>query len=728
MKEDQLKVFKTIFNHSPISTQLFEPNGETVMVNTAWEQLWNAKFEQVGSYNVLKDKQLEELGIMKYIKRGFKGEALSIPAVKYVTTKTISINGVTPYRWLSAKMFPILDEHGKVTYVVLQHKDVTETIEAANEKKKLISLIDNSSNFVGIFNTNFELSYINKAGKKLIGQNTSAKQTSTLTSLLPSTQLKRFNREIWPRVLQKGKWEGEVEFIHTKTKATIPVLWNLYVIHQDDDTYKEFACVARDISEIKQNQETNAQLAAIVESTDDAIVSKSLDGIIKSWNKGATRIFGYTAAEAIGKHITLIIPDYLKSEEDEIIRKIKAGKRIRHYQTIRQAKNGKLLDISLTISPLKNDAGEIIGASKIARDISKEKKAHEQIRESEERLRFALAAGNIGVWDWDIVNNTIKWTDNVYKIHGVTKKTFTVTFDNFINLIHPDDKSTVTAAIENSLKTRKDLSMEFRVVDPQGSVHWIITKAKVAADQNNIPTRMLGATSDITKQKLIEQEKSDFLSMASHELKTPITSIRMFTDLLQRDLLTNQVDSSVYFATRIKDQMDRLTELTNDLLDVSRIETGKFILNCKKLDLYELVNDTIEQLQTTTKHSIQLSPTKRVVVKADQYRIYQVLVNLLTNAFKYAPNHTDVFVTVTTQKDDAIVRVTDQGIGIAKDKQGKIFERLYQVADPTEKTFPGLGLGLFISKEIITRHNGKIWVESEKGKGATFSFSLPLIQ
>lgn len=226
-------------------------------------------------------------------------------------------------------------------------------------------------------------------------------------------------------------------------------------------------------------------------------------------------------------------------------------------------------------------------------------------------------------------------------------------------------------------------------------------------------------------QKLLDQEKSDFLSMASHELKTPLTSMKMFIDLLTRQLRIEADDKPLYYLDRIKDQANRLSELTNDLLDVSRIETGKLKLNKEEFRLAELVQDTVDSIKPSTiVHEIITDLNTKINVFADRYRIYQVLVNLLTNAIKYSPGGKKIYVKVWQEDEQVFVSVQDFGIGIKKEQRKKIFERLYQTNDAEERTYPGLGLGLYISREIIDRHGGKIWVESKKGQGSIFFFSL----
>lgn len=232
---------------------------------------------------------------------------------------------------------------------------------------------------------------------------------------------------------------------------------------------------------------------------------------------------------------------------------------------------------------------------------------------------------------------------------------------------------------------------------------------------------------DVTQQKLLEERKDDFVNMASHELKTPITSMKLYVELLLKKLKKTD-EKTVSIVSSIKNQTERLQKLVNDLLDVSRLQTGKLTFNKERFKLDVLVEEIVDVLQASTKHTILQEKKGSVFVYADRFRIYQVLTNLITNAIKYSPEGKHIRVRIKRTNGNVVVSVQDEGIGIASDQQKKIFHRLYQVVDDTENTFPGFGMGLFISKEIITRHRGKIWVESEKGRGSTFFFSLPIVK
>lgn len=232
---------------------------------------------------------------------------------------------------------------------------------------------------------------------------------------------------------------------------------------------------------------------------------------------------------------------------------------------------------------------------------------------------------------------------------------------------------------------------------------------------------------DITAQKEIEQRKDDFVNMASHELKTPITSMKLYVDSLMNRIKSYNDERASKTINNIKNQIDKLHKLVNDLLDVSRLQTGKLVFTKEDFRIDVLIDEIVEVLQETANNkTIVFSQKSPIEVTADRFRLYQVITNLITNAIKFSPDGKRIIVRVYKQNNKVIVSVQDFGIGIAKEQQNKIFERLYQVNDEKMKTFPGFGMGLYISKEIIKKNKGSIWVESELGKGSTFYFSLPL--
>lgn len=231
---------------------------------------------------------------------------------------------------------------------------------------------------------------------------------------------------------------------------------------------------------------------------------------------------------------------------------------------------------------------------------------------------------------------------------------------------------------------------------------------------------------DMTEHKLQEQQKDNFISIASHELKTPITSIKAFIQLLQRSTLGIDSKNDLYLS-RIDKQINKLTQLIDDLLDVSRISQGRLEYNEEVFPFDELVNEIIEEIRPiSTKHKIIKRGKINTLVFADKYRVGQVLTNLLTNAIKYSPGNTNIIVSSAVEKNGVTLSVRDFGIGIPKNQREKVFNRFYRVHDKQRESYPGLGLGLYISAQIMKRHGGKLWFDSEVNKGSVFHFFLPI--
>jgi PAS domain S-box-containing protein len=353
------------------------------------------------------------------------------------------------------------------------------------------------------------------------------------------------------------------------------------------------------------------------------------------------------------------------------------------------------------------------------------REAEEQLKESEERFRaladnmsqFAWMADETG---WIFWYNQ-RWYDytgtNLQEMQGW----------GWHKVHHPDHVARVVEKIRHCFETGEVWEDTFPLRGKDGRYRWFLSRAIPIRDEKGKVTRWFGTNTDITEQKQLEQQKEDFVGIASHELKTPVTSLKAYTQLLERRFRHVGDERASTMLKKMDAQLNKLTALITDLLDVTRIESGKLPLHITSFDFNELVREIVEETQrTTAKHSIIQQLDSAVVLAADRDRIGQVLINLLTNAIKYSPQADSVVVRTLCEDATLIVSVQDFGIGIAKEKQQHIFERFFRVEGETQVTYPGLGLGLYIAAEFVKRHHGSIWVESEEGKGATFSFALPL--
>jgi len=246
--------------------------------------------------------------------------------------------------------------------------------------------------------------------------------------------------------------------------------------------------------------------------------------------------------------------------------------------------------------------------------------------------------------------------------------------------------------------------------------------------------RILLAMEDITARKQVErereqvlQQRQEFMAVASHELKTPVTSLKGYTQVLRARFVKAGDECSAMMLSKMETQLGKLITLIGELLDVTKIEAGQLAWHNEPFDLDALVRDSVEEVgYTSTQHQIRIEGAISSPVFGDCDRIGQVLINLLSNAVKYSPHASTIQVTVAADADTATISVQDFGIGIAQEQHEHVFDRFFRVSNPEAKTFPGLGLGLFISAQIVRRHGGRMWVDSQEGEGSTFSFSIPL--
>jgi PAS domain S-box-containing protein len=523
--------------------------------------------------------------------------------------------------------------------------------------------------------------------------------------------------------LETGTYYYQARIIHPdKTIHWIRIHGK--VIYDDRQVPVRMQGTVIDITDSQVAEENVRNLAAIVHSSDDAIISKNLNGIIATWNAGAERIFGYTAEEMIGQPLTKLIPADRTEEEPKILAQLKKGERVDHFETKRITKDNKILDVSLTISPVRDIHGNIIGASKIARDITKQKEAERLLIASEEKFRLLADSMPQFIWTGDTQGNLNYFNKSIFDYSGLTPEQLNK--DGWIQIVHPDDRAENLRVWMDSVNTGKGFIFDHRFRRHDGEYRWQLSRAIPQKDAAGNIQMWVGTSTDIQEIKELDQQKDYFISMASHELKTPITSMKGYVQILQSMYLNSEDTFLKKSLTIIDKQIGTLTNLISDLLDLSKIKTGSLLLNKEYFQINELIREVVDEIEHIhPDYSITFSKETEALVYADRKRIGQVMINFLTNAIKYSPVSRDVKIESCVRDSDIVVSVKDSGIGINKQDQEKIFERFYRVEGKNEKTFPGFGIGLFIASEIIHRHSGKIGVKSEPAKGSVFYFSLP---
>jgi PAS domain S-box-containing protein len=479
-------------------------------------------------------------------------------------------------------------------------------------------------------------------------------------------------------------------------------------------------------------------LRAIVDSADDAIISKDLQGTITSWNTSAERIFGYSANEIVGRSILTLLPADRQHEESAILEKIRNGQRVDHFETIRVRKDGRRIPISVTISPIRNAAGAIVGASKVARDLSLYRRA-EQV---ESLLTAIIDSSDDAIISKDLNSIVTSWNPGAQQIFGYTSDEMV---GQPIWRLFPPDRWDEEPRILDQIKQgkrvehfetkriRKDgklIDISVSISPVRNSRGDIIGASKIARDiteQKEVQARLIAAHQELQRA---DQLKSEFLATLSHELRTPLNAILGWLQVLRE---TGNDPNELNEGLAVIERNARAqAQMIEDLLDVSRIASGKVLLDIQQANLPAIVEAALQTLSPAAQaKSIRLTAAFSSVegsVMGDRNRLQQVFWNLLSNAIKFTPKGGRVHVTIERRHSHVEVAVTDNGNGIKAEFLPHVFERFRQADGTTARRHGGLGLGLSIVKQLIEMHGGEVRAQSAgEGQGSTFTISLPIL-
>lgn len=514
--------------------------------------------------------------------------------------------------------------------------------------------------------------------------------------------------------------------------------------------------------------EKQAMLAAIIESSEDAIISKDLTSRVTSWNPAAERMFGYSESEMVGQLIHILIPEDRKQEEDHIISSLKRGERVEHFETIRVTKTGKKLHISLTISPIKNAEGKIIGASKIARDITQQKLTEERLKilndlsytinaklDVETILQLVTDACTkaVGAQFGAFFYNKIDEKGASYMLYALSGAD-RAQFDKFgmprnTKVFDPTFQGTEIVRSDNIQKDHRYGHNAPHYGMPKGHLPVVSYLAVPVRSQQGVvigglffghPNEAIFTTEHeslavaiasqaaialenaklLQEVNLLNKRKDEFIGFASHELRTPLATLKGFMEIAEEGGMPIE-----YLFPKAKKQIERLQGIISDLLDISRIQAGKLELVFKRVSLLSLMKDSIVMVDLSNHHLEIKYPAEDINVCVDGQKISQVIVNIISNAVKYSDKNTSIYLKAEIFGDQVEIKVSDEGKGIAEEDLKRIFEQYYR-AKGTSRDTTGIGLGLFISKVIVEAHSGRIWAESELGKGTTFTIQFPV--
>jgi PAS domain S-box-containing protein len=768
---------------------------------------------------------------------------------------------------------PVRAANGETVSYIAIKEDVTGRRAAEEAQRFLASIVENSEDGIVGYTRSGIIRTFNRGAEVLSGYRAEEAIGKHVSMLLAPAELQQLPA-LTATVLE-GKTISQYKTIALrKDGAKVSVSVTANPILNAAGEVVAVSTVVRDISEHKRTEESRALLASIVESSDDAIVSVSLDGAIVSWNGGAERLTGYSAEEVLGRQGCMLLPPDRCTEQQDLLAQVRTGQGVRQFETVRRRKDGSEVAVSLTVSPVRADTGEVAGASVISRDISERRRVEHKLRDSEERFRNAFESAPFGMclsgtdgrflqvnsalcemlgytgpellrmrWGqlthpddlgpslqmaqrllsgesrieelekrylhssgsvvWALTRVSLArdgkgaplyfvthlqdigermrtaaamrqseeqyrslianipdvvWTvggDRRYKfvspsIEKLLGYSAAEYYEGGMSLwseaIHPDDAARVRAASDALLISGKPYDMEYRVRRKTGEWIWVHVRALKTYRKDGMQYAD-GLLSDVTGRKNAEEAmqraretaeaasriKSEFLANMSHEIRTPMNGVIGMTELVLDTPLTSEQRE---YLGNVKSCADSLLGIINDILDYSKIEARKLLIEPIEFDIRKSVGMALKAMgvrcgEKNLELICNFDTSVPYVVRGDPGRLRQVLINLAGNAIKFTEaGEVEVRVRRESTDDEEEVRlhfaVRDTGIGIASDRQEAIFDAFVQADPSASRRFGGTGLGLAISSQLVKMLGGRIWVESEVGKGSTFHFTVSM--
>jgi PAS domain S-box-containing protein len=631
--------------------------------------------------------------------------------------------------WFTPYPAVIRDAGGNIVGGINLLIDITDRKRAEAEAVgQFETIVETTPECVKIVAADGTLVLMNSAGLSLLGASSAGQVVghSVYDLIVPEhrDQYRKFNERVC-----RGE-KGAIEFdIVGLTGILCHMESHAAPMRYRDGTTVQLA-ISRDVTARRRAERASLLLGAIVDSSDDAIISKDLNGTITSWNQSAERLFGYTAAETVGKPIAILIPPDRLDEEPAILSRLRRGERVDHFETIRRRKDGSLLDISLTISPVRDAQGNIIGASKIARDITERKRIQNALLASEASFRQLADAMPQIVWTAGPDGRLDYYNDRWYQFTSQARGP--LRHDHRRSMFHPDDLGPCREAWSAAVGSGNPFNSEYRLWDAHDRRwRWFIGRALPVRDAGGTIVKWFGSSTDIDDQKLIEenlrhanQNLEQFAFSVSHDLQEPLRSVKIYSELLVSTYTSDLDSQALQYLDYLREGANRMEALVRDLLVYTRVL--KVEASTEATDTGEILRGTLDSLAAAVAETgAQITIDPLPVLPVCGAHLQQLFQNIIGNAIKYRSRERTLVIHVTAQYQNGswLFAVSDNGIGIDPEYQEKIFglfKRLH-----TSDEYSGTGIGLAICQRIVDGYHGRIWVESEPGRGSTFKFTLP---
>jgi len=728
------------FDVAPGFLWLADPNGRILYVNRTWEQYTGSSLEEINDGGWVQFSHPDEVAAVQQK----WGLAVQVEQPFEMELRYRRHDGV--YRWMLARVVPLRDSKRRLQHWVGTWVDIDDLKQARAElrrrEQELTDFFENAAvpmHWVGPDGT---ILRVNQAELDLLGYD---RDEFLGKNIVDFHQDRPTIDDILRRLLAGEVLHDYPARLRAKNGSTRHVLIDSSG-YFEDGRFVHTRWFTRDVTAHQDAEQAVARLAAIVASSADAIIGKTLDGMVTSWNTAAERVFGYSSIEMVGQSIFLLIPEDLHDAERELLKRIGRGERVEVFETERIRKDGRRIYIGASVSPIRDTYGNVVGASSIKRDVTERKQAAEALLRSQERLHLALKAARMGTWQWDVASNTLSWDEGLHELYGLESGQQVTQYEDFIQRVHQDDRAFVAASVQRALEGGGGLDYEFRIVLPDGRLRWLADQGRVMRDQKGNPLYLTGVCLDTTERKLLEERLRQAQRMDSvgqlaggiaHEANNMMSVVLGCADyVLQRTDLPGPVREDV---DQIWKAAKRTAGITQQLLAFSRrqvLQPQVLDLNATVRDLEPILTRTLGETRGLRMHlSPGLSP-----VRADPGQLEQVLINLTLNARDAMPDQGRLTIeTMNVVLDQAYVAgksvdslkpgeyaalvVSDTGHGMDQITLGRVFEPFFT----TKGVGQGTGLGLSTVYGIVKQSGGFIWVYSEPGLGTTFKLYFPVV-
>lgn len=481
----------------------------------------------------------------------------------------------------------------------------------------------------------------------------------------------------------------------------------------------------------QQLEESVANFKSVVMNAHYALlVVKGKDWMVEIANQPMLNLWDKNKEEVLGRPLMKILPELVGQPFPEHLRRVTdSGKsyaineEVFYYNTPAGIKKKY---VSFFYDPILDSEGNVKGVIVGAEDITNSVETRLKIERAEEMLRIAIESANLGTWHYDPASKRLTVSPRLKELFGY-KPNEEMNYNSVMAQVTEEYRYMLLKAIQSSVSQGEHFNLEFSIKGNfDKKLRWMRATGRIYRDNEGVPIRFSGILMEITEHKLDEIRKNDFIAMVSHELKTPLTSLKAYVQLLGFKAKQSGDMFTINSLTKVEGQVNKMNNMIRSFLDLSRLEAGKLNLEKERFPIDKLVMEVVDEVLLTDKsHQILYTACKPLEVYADREKIGQVINNLLSNAIKYSAPGTKVKLGCELKSGMVQVWVSDEGVGISRKDSEKLFSRFYRVENTPLKTVSGFGIGLYLSAEIIQRHNGNIWVESEEGKGSTFYFNLP---